>query len=187
MGRKATLREEYFSWLCGLVSKDKRWAYHTLCKELHKKEFRWFVPNDDNRCEDGLRLRDRFIEENNIDETHLEVRYFLKDKCTVFEVLVALAYRMDDQMHPLNDSKPRIARWFTEMIRNLRLDGFYDGCDGPVTEAEIDEILENFMDRTYDEYGNGGLFPLKTRPRNDQTKVEIWYQLMLYLDENYGR
>jgi hypothetical protein len=38
--------------------------------------------------------------------------------------------------------------------------------------------------REYFPSGKGGLFPLEN-PREDQTKVEIWYQMHAYVMENY--
>lgn len=190
MGRNLTLKEDYFSWLYSLVDNRKR-SYKRLCAELHQKVFVWSVHNDDNRCEDGLNLRHLFVEQNDLDESHTEVRYFLKGDCTVFEVLVALAGRINDLTYDLKHQESTAPKWFHEMILNLGLAVYTDGYNlgdrfGPVTEAKIDEILENFISRTYDFYGHGGLFPLKRRPRENQTDVEIWYQLMKYLDENYG-
>lgn len=191
MGRQTTtLREDYFSWLCKLAV-PKKPSYLLLCQELHKKNFRWSVHNDDNRCEDGLDLRDEFFEEKRLDESFVEVAYWLRDPCTVFEVLVALAKRINDLTYDLNHQEDHTAKWFHEMLTNLGLNVFTDGYNlghefSPVMEAKIDEILEVWMDRTYDFYGHGGLFPLKRRPMKDQTNVEIWYQLMSYLDENYG-
>src|SRR5512133_1227035 len=188
MGRQTTLNEEYFSWLYKLIGKQRR-TYKKLCRELHAKTFRWSVHNDDNRCEDGLKLRELFIEENNIDESHLEVKYFLKGECTIFELLVALAQRINELMYDLTRQEDRSSKWFLEMINNLKLGDFTDNFNpgdrfDEMTETKIDDILETFMDRTYDRYGNGGLFPLKKQHVKDQSRVEIWYQLMSYLDEN---
>lgn len=187
---RETLNQSYFSWLYGLIRHKKR-GYKKLCYELHQKKFFWSVHNDDNRCEDGLNLRDLFIDKNNLDETHLEVRYFLKGDCTVFELLVALAQRMNELMYDLEHQEDHTSKWFLEMLRNLKLTRFTDKMAederfDPVTEAFIDDTLETFMHRSYDFNGSGGLFPLKKRPRKDQSTVEIWYQLMSYMDENYG-
>lgn len=189
--RIVPLKEEYFDWLCAQVGSNNRPGYRKLCDQLHKKHFRWRVLNDDNRCEDGLNLRDQFIDLLDLDSSHLEVRYFLKGECTVLEMLVALAKRIDEQMFDLKTRENRTEKWFREMITNLDLQDFTDGTTrddtlDPVAEATVHEVLERFMERTYDFYGRGGLFPLKRRPPHDQTDVEIWYQLMLYLDENYG-
>ena len=185
------IKEEYFDWLCAQVGANRPPGYRKLCSQLHQKIFRWKIHNDDNRCYDGQALRDQFVELLHLDESHVEVRYFLKGDCTVLEMLVALAKRIDEQMFDLKSHENRTGKWFLEMITNLRLDGCADSTTrddrlDPVAEAAVDDVLERFMERTYDFYGRGGLFPLKRRPPEDQTDVEIWYQLMRYLDENYG-
>ena len=190
MGR-TRLKDDYFSWLIRLVSKRDR-RYEKLGQELHKKKFRWFVHNDENRCADGLALRDRFVELEGLDESHLEVEYFLKGDCTVLEMLIGLAMRMNDLMYDLDDTqKDKTPIFFWHLLKNLTLDRFDDGHGlrgefDPAVEAEIDEILEILMDRTYGVDGLGGLFPLKKRNRKDQSVTEIWYQMMAWLDENYG-
>jgi len=190
MGRNRTLNDQYFSWLYNRIKNQKR-SYIKLSKELHNKAFRWSIRNDDNRGEDGLNLRDLFIDEENLDESHLELRYFLKAECTIFEMLVALSERIDNLMYDLNNQEDYSSKWFLEMLKNLKLDKYNDNFSpgerfDEMTETRINEILEIFMDRTYDYYGRGGLFPIKKQPPTDQTGVEIWYQLMLYLDENYN-
>jgi hypothetical protein len=127
----------------------------------------------------------------NIDESHLEVRYFMKGACSVLEVLIALSQRINDMMYDLKDQSNKAPRWFNEMIKNLGLDKFTDDSSRgerlrEMDETKIDDILETLMDRTYDFHGRGGLFPLKRTPRKHQAGVEIWYQMMDYLDENYG-
>lgn len=166
-------------------------AYMKLCEELHNKPFRWSVRNDDNRCEDGLHLRELFIEQNDLDEGHLEVQGFLQGSCTVLEMMVALAQRMDYELSNLISPANRTNKYFFEMIRNLKLDKYTDGKMigdrlDPISECEIEEILENLLSRTYGYDGDGGLFPLKLRGPKDMAKVEIWYQMMLYINENYG-
>lgn len=188
--RKDSLREDYFLWLYGLIGKQLR-TYYKLCRYLHQKPFTWTVHNDDNRYEDGLRLRDAFIEERKLDSTHLEVSYFLEEECSVFEMIIALAQRINDLMYDLNKQEDQTPRWFTEMLNNLGLDILADNYTPKerfdnVTESRIDEIISVLVSRKYDRYGQGGLFPLKRRPPTDQARQELWYQLMLYLDENYG-
>lgn len=194
MGRKIIpLKDEYYDWLVNhKLGGDVMRKYTKLCSELQDKAFKWFVPNDDNRCEDGLRLRDEFIEAKRLDEKHLEVKYFLRSPCTVLEVLVALSNRISYEMFDLKDQKNHNARWFLEMVTNLGLDVYTDSTTkGDILDemdaVAVDDRLETLMDRTYAYDGSrGGLFPLKKRPPSDQRNVEIWYQLMLYLDENYG-
>lgn len=190
MTRRPTLREEYFKYLYNLVRPLPR-TYQKLCKELHNKKYRWSVRNDDNRCEDGLHLRETFIEQNNLDEDHLEVRGFLKGDCTLFEMMTALAQRMDYELSDLVQPANRTNKYFFEMLKNLKLDKYTDGQligerIDPISELEIDEILENLLSRTYGYDGEGSLFPLKLRSPKDMAKVEVWYQMMLYISENYG-
>ena len=159
----------------------------------HQEPCGWFgdFRKNDNRGEDGKALRELFIEENNLDDYKIQIRRFVDEPCTMFELLVGLARRLEFLMYDLNPKKDHTSKWFMELVKNLRLNRFNDNFSNftdfdPVTEAEIDEILEVLIGRTYDYYGAGSLFPLKKRPPKDMTEVEIWYQMMLYLDENYG-
>jgi hypothetical protein len=72
------------------------------------------------------------------------------------------------------------------MVENLDLmrfaDDVYLQSDG---KHIITMVLDVLLQRTYTNKGVGGLFPLK-RSKNDQRKVEIWYQLQEYLAENSG-
>jgi hypothetical protein len=190
MGRKP-IRDEYFSWLYAKIE-NRHYSYTKLCRVLHDKKFVWSVNNDDNRCNDGIALRDRFIDEERLDESHLEVLYLLKEPCSVLEVMVALAERMNDIMYDLNDTQRlKTPKFFHQMLVNLNLNRFVDGYNlgrdfDPVSEAEIDEILEIWLGRTYGVDGRGGLFPIRNRHRQDQSQVELWYQMQLWLEENYG-
>lgn len=182
--RRKTLRESYFDWLYKQIDGHRR-SYIKLCRILYDKKFRWSVALDDNRCEDGLDLRRQFAD--GMDETHLEVQYFLKGDCTVFEMMVALAIRMNDQIYDLNSQENKTPKLFQELLGNLGMLHFYDALHLSVTdEVRIDQILEILMDRTYGRDGSGSLFPLKRRPPKDMSRVEIWYQMMAYLNENYG-
>lgn len=192
MTRRLPIREEYFKYLYNIVRPMPK-TYRKLCRELHNKKFRWYIRNDDNRCEDGLRLRELYIEEQKLDEDHLEVRGFMKMDCTLFEVMVALAQRMNYELSDLIEPGNRTNKYFFEMLRNLKLDKFNDSNLGPdagrissVSEAKIDDILECLLNRTYGYDGEGSLFPLKFRGQKDMTQVEIWYQMMLYINENYS-
>lgn len=190
--RRLTLREEYFKYLYDIVRPMPR-TFYKLCRELHNKKFKWLIRNDENRCEDGLHLRELYIEEQQLDEDHLEVRGFMKGECTLFEVMVALAQRMNYQLSDLIEPGDRTNKYFFEMLKNLKLDKFNDvilgpgsGQIDPIAEAEIDDILESLINRMYGYDGEGSLFPLKFRGPKDMATVEIWYQMMYYINENYS-
>lgn len=190
MTRRPTLREEYFQYLYKLVRPMPR-TYYKLCKELHNKKYKWFIKNDDNRCEDGVNLRETFIEQGELDETHLEVQALQKGDCTLFEMMVALAQRMDYELSDLISPANRTNKYFFEMLKNLMLEEYTDSyLIGDqldyASSGDIDDILESLINRTYSYDGEGSLFPLKQRYPKDMAKTEVWYQMMLYINENYG-
>lgn len=173
------MKQRYFWWLYnGLFDYYSNGKYSLLCCHLFKREFRWSVPNDDNRAADGIEYRGKWA-----------VSYFKTweiwwdGPCTVFEMLVGLSERMESILeNPVRESN--IRDWFLLMIGNLSFKSFTDGNWSSDVEKIVDEKLNIFMDRKYDRYGNGGLFPVE-RTSKDQRKVEIWYQLMKYIDESF--
>lgn len=172
---------EYFLWLYEKISDvPSDDSYWLLAKTLHKVPFYWSVANDDNRLEDGLHLREQFDDEFGYYSDAIKPG----ETCTMLEMLIALAERCEYMMED-GDNTPPASKWFWEMIHNVGLDEF---TDDQYFESRgrnsIAEILHHILDRDYKRNGEGGLFPLK-RPREDQRKVEIWYQMAAYLLENY--
>lgn len=152
----------------------------TLCRDLHETDFIWSVPNDDNRSEEGILLRDAYGSENpNAD-------YSLDGNASVLEMLIALSNEMDGITIDL-DAQGKINKWFNILILNLGLIAYDERTEKPSEVIRIrhhnTQILEIFLYRRYSEDGKGGLFPLK-HPKEDQRNVEIWYQMMAYLNEN---
>lgn len=171
------IRESYFKWLIDDVLGEPsiRESHLYLARALFKKEFYWIVVNDENRAVDGRLLRDEYT-----DKTGMDVTDILACPCSVLEMLIALAVRIACDIMPDVYSQD-VAYWFWLMITNLKLDGFDDrGFD----MEYVDYILEKFMERDYDYEGFGGLFPRKNATE-DQSKVEIWYQMQGYFLENY--
>ena len=142
-------------------------------RQLYVKEFVWLIPNDDNRAEDGKELRYEFINEQGIDEVD---QAWLDLGCSVLEMMIALARRA------AFESDDEVVEWFWRFIFNLGLNNHTDIAYTSATEREVDNVLDTVIFRTYDADGLGGLFPL-THPRQDQRKVELWYQLAAYLSE----
>lgn len=73
----------------------------------------------------------------------------------------------------------RTPLWFWGMIGNL---GLREMTDDIFDESVVDEVVERFLARDYSYNGRGGLFYV-SKPRMDMRDVEIWYQMMWYLDE----
>lgn len=169
------LDELYFTWLCNLVSdtriRNRNRTYLGLLKQLYTKEFVWVVARDDNRIEDGKDLRYEFVDQSDLGDVDPG---WIHLGCSMFELLIGLSRRLSFEL----DGEPR--EWFWELIENIGLIKYND--NRPLPTDEIEEILDRVIWRTYEPSGKGGLFPLKY-PEEDQTKIELWYQLSAYVLE----
>ena len=178
------VEQDYFNWLCDMVHIDQiERTYWLLAKDMYRKEFIVYIKHDDNRASDGIELREDFMRETNYNG------YLDMDReCSVLEMMIALARRMDFETSDPNDPTcltDNTPYWFWEMIENL---GLIDFDDSSYVELEghtyVDWILEGLVNREYSASGDGGLFPLKG-VCEDQREVEIWYQMCAYLMEHY--
>jgi len=168
------LDDRYLTWLYSLVGnvelKTPSRTYWSLLRQLYTKEFVWFVPNDDNRVEDGRELRYEFADIIKDDA-------WMSLGCSMLEMMIGLSRRLCFE----GDGEPHI--WFWHMIDNLGLTKFNDKRYNDDIADEVDEILQRVIWRNYEPDGNGGLFPL-TRAHDDQRTTEIWYQMNAYILEN---
>ena len=173
------LDEEYFTWLYSWVGsvklRNRARSHFSLAKDLYSKEFIWIIPNDDNRAEDGKALRLEFLRAMDLDISEVS-RNWLDLECSMFEMLLGLAQRLSFEA----EGEPRV--WFWHLIETLDLAQYNDRVYDDYARRKIDETLDQVIWRTYRADGRGGLFPLR-RPREDQTEVELWYQLSAYLLE----
>jgi hypothetical protein len=179
MNENEPLENLYFNWLCAKVIKIRynrtsSTTYWRLFRTLHNTEYIWLVSMDDNRLADGKHLRREFIRETGIDDD-LEWREITP--CSLFEMLIAFSIRCEFQA---SDLIGNAQHWFWKFIYNLGLTEANDASD--ITEEQIGEVLHRFIWRTYDYSGKGGIFPLDD-PRQDQRKVEVFYQLFDYLTD----
>jgi hypothetical protein len=160
------LGRRYFRWLKRQIRIPSEKTYNDLLDELHQKEFVWIVPNDHNRLADAFDLRREFLGEGHQISRH---------GVSTLEVLVALSRRLEFQA----GGKAKVWAW--QLIENLDLHHMTD----PLSKRKrqlVDELLEALIWRTYDRDGTGGFFPIAW-PQEDQTKVEIWYQMAGYVNE----
>lgn len=169
--------EEYFTWLYSKVNSleitNPRRSYWKLCQQLYTKEFLWFVPNDDNRSEEGIGLRKEFLQETGTDYPGHE---WMRMSCSMLELLIGLSRRLAF----LDERAPQV--WFWELIDNINLSYANDSFYSNKVYDHVDEVLNNVIWRLYNKNGSGGLFPLR-RTNEDQRKVELWYQLSAYVNE----
>jgi hypothetical protein len=173
---------EYFNYLLELVGIDFSKYYTHLLNILFMINFRWSIHNDDNRALDGIDIRYNYGQEMGVSERSLQELTLVP--CSVMEVICGLAIRMDEIMR--DPERRHIDRWFWEMIDNLGLIDFTDDAfeRGQWNLQNVEEKVDIFMDRTYDELGHGGLFPRNHCDKN-QKEVELFAQMNGYLNENY--
>lgn len=179
----------YFEWLCDIIGANQEYkSYYILCGELHKYKFLVKIKRDENRANDAIALRTKYVEKNFIFNDDRIKNFPMKDipEATIFEMLVALAMRMEDQLLDEEHNYDRTSEWFWMMIKNLGLD-IYD--DENYNQYDSNKIIFDTVtrlnERTYCKNGTGGLFPLVGKVSRDQRKLEIWYQMMSYLDQNF--
>lgn len=172
------LDELYLVWLYAQVENPNlrrpRKTFWNLCRALFTTEFIWFVPNDDARIEDGRELRFEFLIDAEIPEVD---PHWVDQGVSYLEMLVALSRRGAYQ----NDMTA--AGWFWLMVRNVGLYECNDSYNDDFIRPIVEEVTNQITFRTYHMDGRGGLFPLK-RPAEDQTKIELWYQMCAYIIEN---
>ena len=169
-----TLRnnESYFEWLCDRIDCRGRKNYGSILRYLYSTLFYSLIPNDDNRGLDGLNLRGLFEVETDTILTSDD----MTAPCNLLEMLIALAERMAFIIFdPGRDSEPNIVSCFWQLIFNLGLK--------PLGKQN-EQLVSDFLERNYTPSGDGGLFPLGGA-REDQQHIEVWYQMMAYIEERY--
>lgn len=161
---------EYYEWLTSQVHIPNGKKYDELFGILHTIEFRWTVPNDNNRITDALDLRVRFLNDEGYYDRELTL-----DGATILEILISLSRRVEFT------AGGNSHKWAWKLLKNLRLTQMSD----PLTDDDtliIQDIIDALIWRTYKPNGKGGFFPLN-RPEEDQRNVEIWYQMNAYVIE----
>jgi hypothetical protein len=170
----ATLDDEYLTWLYSQVASVRQTkpsgTYWKLFKQLYTKEFVWFVPNDDNRVEDGRALRHEFFKENDMDGDPT----WDGMSCSFLELLIGLSRRLSFEAEGPPDD------WFWHILDNIDLTNYTDA--DRFDPGDVEELLDQVIWRTYDPDGYGGLFPLRY-PDEDQRGEELWNQLCAYVLE----
>lgn len=162
------LESDYFLWLISQIHIPNDRTFVELFERMHALDFVWIIPNDDNRVQDGLDLRTDFL-----DGSHEKMGG--SELISILELLIALSRRIAFVAGGEPD------RWAWKLVKNIHLGKMSD----PMTDekrARMDDILEKFVWRHYLPNGDGGFFPLD-HPREDQTKIELWYQMNAYVNE----
>jgi len=178
---RGELNSAYYSWLCSFVEGTDHYidiSYHRLFRKLYDTEFNYILDMDGNRAEDGIDLRYRFGKEYGVADYVIAEGLDIRP-CSIFEMMLALAIRCEDDIMLDDEYGDRISQWFWSMIVSL---GLGKMSDNGYDEETVNYILDKFLSRRYLPDGRGGLFTLE-HPIRDLRGVEIWYQAMWYLNE----
>lgn len=180
----------YFEYLKDIIGVPyDNHDYDDLLKHLLEMDFdvvnEYPTDNDYNRVADGLALRNEYSFEtcNFVPKDSYFERSILNHPCSVLEVLVALARRIENDFMYDPSEGDRTGLWMRVMLDNLGI-GQYQGTLSPEAISEVESRCRTMMKRTYDFDGRGGLFPLE-KPNEDQRYIQIWDQMRVYLRENY--
>lgn len=178
---RARITQEYFAWMCHLVCEKntvRGQSWKKLLSCLHEHEFVYILDMDSNRADDGIDLRYRFAYEMDLNPEMIVDTIDTKP-CSILEMMVALTLRCEEQIMDEPAEGDRTGQWFWTMIQSL---GLITLDDRHFDAVAADQILVAFLRREYQANGRGGLFMIK-QPRRDVRTVEIWYQMMWYLDD----
>lgn len=181
MTEQDRLNNEYFDWIYNIVCNDryyKNLSYRKLLMFLHSIEFTYTVEMDDNRAADGIDFRYQFGYEKGYPDNVIK-RYLDNQPCSVLEMMVALAFKLEE--HIMDDAAfgNRTGQWFWNMIVSL---GLGNMCDSRFDKNYAEEVVARFLNREYERNGKGGLFTIHDI-RRDMRTAEIWYQAMWYLND----
>jgi hypothetical protein len=171
-------REDYIRWLePQLRDEQANWdkSYWGLVDALFSQPYRALIAMDKNRMADGLALRVDYMRLENIRPS------LMPDfgPCSFLEVLIGLSYRLEFL------AEGPAAGWAWHLLCNLELDRMGD----PFTaskQRKTQAIMDTVIERRYDPDGTGGFFPLVWN-EDDQTQIELWYQMNAYAIELHSR
>ena len=175
--------EDYFYYLLGFLDGDERYRvfdYIDILHELFTTPFIWKVADDANRARDGIALRDRFEDESG---EHL----YMNRGCSMLEMMVALAVRMEDDILFDPDFGDRTAVWFWDMMEDSGLI-FYDLDHFSVPLGQ--KCPKKWSKNPLKNFDYGTLFRSKSG-QNGPKVVSLWYKMnekvkeMLNLDQFY--
>jgi hypothetical protein len=164
----------YFAWLKSRVGMEH---HQRLLLELYLTPFRWTMDMDENRAGDGLSMRYRYSYSKGLSKEDRDKLDKIRP-CSVLEVMISMAVRAEEE-YMVSGDDDMTAKWFYHMVASLGLIGMNDV---KFDREKVQEKLNKMMNRDYSPNGLGGLFFIPGYDRDDLRTVELWYQMMAYLD-----
>lgn len=188
LGLRTRLESHYIQWLYSKVGLGDRvyGRYWRIITRLWKRNFISLVKNDDNRINDAIALRRQFEDEEGYREGAVDMLFEDFNGCTMLEMMVAFAMRIQSDIMWDPDKDDRTPLWFWSMLENagLNLEASTDDKFGKDQFIYLENLLDRVINRTYTKTGIGSFFPIKFSKR-DMRKTELWYQMQFWIDENY--
>ena len=134
-------------------------------------------------------IRRRYADDICKDEKDAEelIRSIRGDTC-LFEVIVCLAYSLNEMFED-EDAYDGCEHFFGILMHNCGLD-IYDEEDWDMDEDRVrksyESHIQKILDRTYNYYGVGGLFPLAPGDDavSDQRTISLWKQMNNWVDQH---
>lgn len=178
---------DYFSWLISNINCDVNQSEYTdLLEYLYIKDFEWLpeIELDGNREIAGLELRNKFLDDLP-DDYYYEFQEKYSDiPCSILEMFVALSIDLGRLISCDTDEPGRI---FWLMMDNMGLKkynnlGFNVEC--------VDELLNNFLTRTYlEKNGTGAPFfvPEFSKYYSEFRNYDLYRQGSIYLGQYFGK
>ena len=189
---RTDLVDAYYDWLIEKIDlfdcNGSRLVdiYSWSLKKLFMTEFK---PHDERHVEtgsydadracDGLYLRELFSEVVEEDEGFWHGLIF--SECSVLEMMIALAVRMDNNYLFDPEIGERAAQWFWNMFESL---GLMDYDNDNYIEEEVAQIIRTFNNGQYHSDGRGGLFTFE-KAWPDVKRMDIWSQMTRWINENF--
>lgn len=163
-----------FDWICNRIDNEE----HTnLLQTLYNEPFVAVMEEDENRIRDGIYLRYIFSEECRIPKRIIDIE-LRNDSCSVLEMILGLAIRIEDTIMSDSDYGDRTSMWFWLMIKSM---GLHEETDFDYNYEYVDMTINKFINREYKYNGYGSLFTLQDTLQ-DMRDLEIWYQMCLFFD-----
>lgn len=157
-------RGGYYNWLMDIIGGPG--DYSLVLNYLYHEEYSSPISMDENRAEDGLEMRYYYeVDTGKIcDKT---------GPCTVLEMMIGLAYRVENDF--LYDPKVgnRVGKWFWDMFFNANLENLY-------VSGQKKWANGHFYGAKVDRHGRLELFKMAQKPPN-WDDFEVWKQLCRYI------
>lgn len=178
MRNDISIKDRYTKWMYNIVCENvcgKNITYYKLFSLLNNLYFETDFLKDDNRAQDGIDMRYHFLYERGLNDPNWE----LSGPCTIWEMILALSIRMEKTITYDYQYGDRTKQWFWSMLGSLGI-GYM--TDMLFDASIVKEVINKLLKHEYESNGNGGLFFIPNT-KFDLRKVEIWDQMMLYLNQ----